>query len=41
MAVERELNIIIASQDRNAGMAEGNFQVRTVNYTGETVEVKI
>ncbi len=41
MVVERELNIIIASQDRNAGMAEGNFKVKTVSYTGKTVEVKI
>ncbi|MEN6306988.1 MAG: DUF5110 domain-containing protein, partial [Anaerohalosphaeraceae bacterium] len=41
MAAERILNVVIAAPGKNAGMVEGNFQVKTVNYTGETVEVKI
>jgi len=39
MFAERKLNIVMASPDRNTGLAQGNFNDKTVNYTGKAVEV--
>ena len=40
MVAERELKIVLAVPDRNAGIKEGSFAVKTETYTGTPVEVK-
>ncbi|MBN2371098.1 MAG: DUF5110 domain-containing protein [Vicinamibacteria bacterium] len=40
MIVERQLNIVIAAPDRNAGMQEGTVDVKTIRYTGQSVVVR-
>ncbi len=40
MIAERQLNIVIATPDRNAGLEPGTVDVKTIRYTGESIMVK-
>ncbi len=39
MIAERQLNLVIATPDRNAGLAQGTVNVKTIRYTGKPVVV--
>jgi alpha-D-xyloside xylohydrolase len=40
MVAGRKLNIVVASMDRNAGLKTGSVDVKSINYTGEPIQVK-
>lgn len=39
MVTERKLNVVLASPDRNAGLKTGSVDVKSVNYTGASVQI--
>jgi alpha-D-xyloside xylohydrolase len=41
MVAERELNIVVVSPGYNAGVKEGSVEVKTINYTGMPMTVRL